>query len=411
MTMAPQNIVLIGGGVAAISAIETLRTEGYDGALHLVSDEAELPYDRPPLSKAYLSGEAALPTILLHDAAWYDSQRVTLSLGQAVASIDVAGQALQLQGGGRLAFDRLLIATGARARTLPASVVAADVPQHVVRTRADADGLRHTVRPGARAVLVGGGVIGMEVAATLVQQGCEVTVLEAGDRVMARFFPPKLSALLAAVHAGEGVKIRTGVGIMAITQRGAVSFISLADGSTLEAEVLVVGVGATPNSELAEAAGLRLRLQGIEVDDAAMTSAPNLYAAGDVATFRLPGHDWARWENWTHARLQAAHAARHMLGKGLAYTELPWVWSDQYDMNLQVLGSPVSDDPVVLRGSLEGGRLAAFHRRDGRLIGATLVNDGKHKSAVRKLVEKGALVPPEQLADPAVDLKKLAAQA
>ncbi|HEX5805872.1 MAG TPA: FAD-dependent oxidoreductase, partial [Macromonas sp.] len=240
--------------------------------------------------------------------------------------------------------------------------------------------------------------------------GCDVTVLEAGDRVMARFFPPKLSEMLAAVHQQQGVKLLTGVGITSITQRGAESVIALADGTTLVADAVIVGIGAQPNTALAEASGLTLRQGGVEVDETAQTSAAGVYAAGDVATFRLAGADWIRWENWTHARQQAAHAARHMLGKGTEYHELPWVWSDQYDMNIQVLGSPVSDDPVVLRGSLEGGRLAAFHRSKGKLVGATLINDGKHKSPIRKLIEKQAVVPPEQLSDAAVDLKKLAAQ-
>lgn len=405
----PENIVLIGGGVASISAIETLRSEGYDGRIRLVSDEAELPYDRPPLSKAYLNGEAPLSSILLHDEAWYGSMKVDLELGKGVEAIAPDTHSLRLAGGASISYDRLLIATGARARDLPPALIGADVPRHFIRSRIDADRLRKVIKPGARVVLVGGGVIGMETAATAVQQGCEVTVLEAGDRIMARFFPPELSAMLAKVHVDRGVNIRTGVAIAEVAQRGAESAVRLADGSTLTADVLVIGVGAVPNSELAAAAGLTLRLQGIEVNASGETSVAGIYAAGDVATFQLPGGEWTRWENWTHARLQAAHAARHMLGKGRPYVELPWVWSDQYDLNLQVLGSPTSDVPVVLRGSLEGGRMAAFHLHQGRLVGATLINDGRHKSAIRALVEKGATVPAEQLSDPVVDLKKLAA--
>lgn len=406
--MQPNNIVLIGGGVASISAIETLRSEGYEGAIRLVSDESELPYDRPPLSKAYLSGEAQLSTIQLHDEAWYAAHGVTLELGSSVQALDAAARTLQLRGGSKLAFDRLLIATGARACQLPAPVVRPGVEMHSIRKRMDSDRLRAVVKPGARVVLIGGGVIGMEVAATLVQQQCEVTVLEAADRIMARFFPPKMSKMLASVHASAGVKLRTGVTVDTVARRGAGALLTLTNGASVEADVVVVGIGAVPNGELAADAGLRMRLRGIEVDAAAQSSAPDIYAAGDVASFQLSGGEWTRWENWTHARAQAAHAARHMLGKGAAaYTELPWVWSDQYDMNIQVLGQAISDDPVVLRGSLEGGRLAAFHSQGGRLVGATLINDGRHKSTIRKLIEQGATVAAQQLADPAVDLKKL----
>jgi NADPH-dependent 2,4-dienoyl-CoA reductase/sulfur reductase-like enzyme len=407
------HIVLVGGGVASISAIETLRAEGHAGRITLVSDEAELPYDRPPLSKAYLSGEATAESLRLHDAAWYDTMQVSLHLGCRATALEPAQRRLLLADGTALAYDQLLLATGARARALPPTAMHPGVRAHVIRTREDAARLRLAARAGARVVLIGGGVIGMEAAATLVTLGCDVTVLEAGDRIMARFFPPVLSALLAQVHAARGVKLHTGVVIDAVEPAGATgeegAVVTLTGGTRLVADLLLVGVGAVPNVDLAAGVGLALRLQGIEVNERAETSAPGVYAAGDVATFQLPGGEWTRWENWTHARQQAAHAARHMLGKGGAYAELPWVWSDQYDLNLQVLGSPLSASPVVLRGSLEGGRLAAFHRQGDRIVGATLVNDGRHKSAIRKLVAQGAAVTAEQLADPGVDLKRLAA--
>lgn len=407
----PKSVVLIGGGLASLAAIETLRAEGYDGAIRLVSDEAEIPYDRPPLSKAYLSGETPPAGILLHDEAWYASMRVDLELGRAVAAVDASARRVRIAGGQALGYDCVLIGTGARARQLPASVVAPDVPVHYVRTRADADRLRASVKTGARAVLVGGGVIGMEAAATLVQLGCEVSVLEAGERIMARFFPPALSEMLAQVHAERGVKLRTGVAIESISQHGSESVVKLGDGSTLAADIVIVGVGAVPNAELAVEAGLELRLQGIMVDAHAQTAASGVYAAGDVAAFPLPDGLWTRWENWTHARLHGAHAARHMLGKGQTYAELPWVWSDQYDLNLQVLGSPTSSELPVVRGSLDAGRVTAFHFEGGRLSGAAMINDARNKSAIRKLLEKGAAVSREQLADPSVDLKKLAASA
>jgi NADPH-dependent 2,4-dienoyl-CoA reductase/sulfur reductase-like enzyme len=405
----PKDIVLVGGGVASIVAIETLRTEGYDGRIVLVSDETELPYDRPPLSKAYLSGETPLAGILLHDEAWYRDQRVELQLGSKVTGIDPVTAAVELASGTRLSYDRLLIAIGARARTLPAPMLEPSVPTHVIRTRADSDALRAALKPGLRVLLVGGGVIGMEAAATLTQQGCKVTVLETADRVMGRFFPPKLSEILLGVHRHRGVEVRLDLKIDNIVRSGAEVVVNLVGGERVVGDALIVGIGAVPRVELA--AGLAQRLGGIEVDAQGQTSAPGVYAAGDVTSFPLPDGSFTRWENWTHARHQGAHAARHMLGRGTAYAELPWIWSDQYDLNLQVLGSPESDVPVVLRGSLEGGRLAAFHLRQGQLVGATLVNDGRHKAPIRKLIERGAHIAPEKLSDESVDLKKLAAAA
>lgn len=407
----PKSIVLIGGGLASLAAIETLRAEGYEGAIRLVSDEAEIPYDRPPLSKGYLSGETPLAGILLHDETWYENMRVDLELGRRVEAIDPSVRQVRIEGGQALGYDCLLIGTGARARQLPASVVAPDVPVHYIRTRSDSDRLRESVKTGARVVLIGGGVIGMEAAATLVQLGCDVTVLEAGERIMARFFPPVLSEMLADAHAARGVKLRTSVVIEAVSRRGDESVIKLGSSDTLAADIVIVGIGSAPNVELAVDAGFELRHHGIMVDAGAQTAADGVYAAGDVATFQLPDGQWSRWENWTHARLHGAHAARHMLGKGQNYAELPWVWSDQYDLNLQVLGSPASSDPPTIRGSLEEGRVTAFHFDDGRLVGATMINDARNKSSIRKLLEKGSAVSSAQLADPTVDLKKLAASA
>jgi 3-phenylpropionate/trans-cinnamate dioxygenase ferredoxin reductase component len=409
MSVHPREVVLVGGGLASVSAIETLRAEGYEGAIRLVSDEAELPYDRPPLSKGYLSGESDDPAILLHDAQWYADMRVDLLLGEAVSAVYPAARTLRLAGGRRLSYERLRLATGAAPRALPPGVADPQLPLHVLRSRTDAQRLRLASAGGRSVAVIGGGVIGMEAAATLVRSGCHVTVLEAAERVMARFLPPSMSAELAQLHAAQGVEIRTGVQLSTIQQRGGAFHILLSDGTRLGAEVVLVGIGVVPNVALAADAGLRLRIGGIEVDACAQTSAPGVYACGDVATFAQADGSWARWENWTHARLHAAHAARHMLGQGAAYDEIPWVWSDQYDFNLQVLGRCASATALVTRGSMASGRLAAFHMEQGLLVGATLLNEGRHKASVRKLMAKGARIAPEQLADPAVDLKKLAA--
>ena len=402
------QIVVVGGGYAAVSAIETLREEGYDGRILLVSDETELPYDRPPLSKAYLKGEQALKELVFHDEAWYRSKNVDFELGTTVSALDLAGRAVSTASGQRIGYDRLLLVTGARPRELHGPVQQAGVALHYLRSRVDADRLRGLAKAGSRVVLIGGGVIGMEAAATLTEMGCKVTVIEAAERVMARFFPAKLSELLANVHRSRGVDIHTQAMIESVSKTangGAV--IRLQDGLVVEADWLLVGVGVVPNYELAENAGLPIRLQGIEVNAQARTGAAEVYAAGDVASFEIAGV-WTRWENWTHARHQAQVAARAMLGKEVSYWDVPWVWSHQFEYNLQVTGAPHGDD-IVMRGDFGSGKLTVFHLKNERLVGATTINESKHKSSIRKLVERRAAIPRSVLQDAGADLKKLAA--
>ncbi|HKY90663.1 MAG TPA: FAD-dependent oxidoreductase [Nevskiaceae bacterium] len=403
---APQTIVIAGGGFAAVNAIEALRESGYDGRIVLVSEEAALPYDRPPLSKAYLAGTQPVEQLAFHDEAWYRGKSVDYELGQKVVSMDLGSRRVSLSGGGHVGYDRLLLVTGARARTLNGVFERAGLPLLYLRTREDADRLRAVAGPGKRVVLVGGGVIGMETAATLAGMGSHVTVLEALDRIMARFFPPELSAWLEAQHRSRGVDIRTRSGVDAAERTASGAVLRLKDGATIEADAILVGVGVVPNAELAAAAGLTIRLQGIEVDAQARTADDHVFAAGDVAAFQDRG-TWTRWENWTHAKQQGRAAANAMLGKDVSYREVPWVWSDQYDFNLQGTGSPQGD--ALMRGDPASGRFTCFHLRDGRVVGATTVNEGKHKLPIRKLVELQAAVEPAKLADPGVDLKKLVA--
>ena len=261
------RIVIIGGGVGAAAAAEMLRSEGYAGELIQISDEETLPYDRPPLSKGYLSGEMALDNILLHPQNWYGEHKVELKLGHAAKTIDAAENTVILENGERVAYDRLLIANGARARLLP------DIPAelasivHYVRIKQDAERIRSQAvgdkNAGKRAVMIGGGVIGVETAATLKQLGCEVTVLEMAPRIMARFFPAELSALIAELHARRGVNILTGISIESIKAIDGVAEIRLTDGRVFNADLLIVGIGVIPNSELGVNAGLEIHLQGI----------------------------------------------------------------------------------------------------------------------------------------------------
>jgi NADPH-dependent 2,4-dienoyl-CoA reductase/sulfur reductase-like enzyme len=391
-----------------VSAIETLREQGYDGRILMLSEETELPYDRPPLSKSYLNGEQTLDQIVFHDEAWFRDKRVDFELGVTASRLDLASREVSTASGERHGYDRLLLVTGTRPRTLHGPFEQADVPLNYLRSRVDADRLRAFARPGAKVVLIGGGVIGMEAAATLSGMGCKVTVLELAERVMARFFPAELSELLVQLHRSRGVDVRTSVVIQSVTRRGHDgAVIRLQDGSIVEADWLLAGVGVIPNAELAENAGLPIRLQGIEVSAQCRTGAAEVFAAGDVTAFEIAG-TWTRWENWTHARHQAQVAAKNMLGIETAYWDVPWVWSHQYEFNVQVTGAP-HGDAIVRRGDFSAGKLTVFHLRNERLIGATTINESKHKSSIRKLVEARALVPADQLADPKVDLKKLAA--
>jgi 3-phenylpropionate/trans-cinnamate dioxygenase ferredoxin reductase component len=403
-----RKIVIVGGGFAAISAAETLRETGYDGRILMLSEETDLPYDRPPLSKAYLSGEQSLNDILFQKQAWFEERRIDIELNQRVAMLDVAARTLTTASGARHDYDRLLLVTGARPRPIHGPFEQAGVALHYLRTRFDADRMRALAVPGSRVVLVGGGVIGMEAAATLSSMGCKVTVLEAAERVMARFFPTEMSDLLREIHCQRGIDVRTNVVVERVQRTDAGgALIRLQDGTTIDADWLLVGVGVIPNGELAENAGLPIRLQGIEVNAQARTAAADIYAAGDVAAFEIGGV-WTRWENWTHARHQAQVAAKAMLGQDVSYWDVPWVWSHQFEFNIQVTGAP-HGDAIVRRGDLANGKLTVFHLKNSRVVGATTINDSKHKSSIRKLVAARAEIAGEVLADTGADLKKLAA--
>ena len=403
------RVVIVGGGVGAAAAAETLRTEGFEGQIIQISDEASLPYDRPPLSKGYLAGETALNDILLHPEEWYATNRVELKLGQPAKAIDTAAHTVILANGESVVFDRLLIANGSRARLFPGLPAKLGPIVHYVRTTQDAESIRAQAAAGKRAVMIGGGVIGVETAATLKILGCEVTVLEMAPRIMARFFPAELSEKIAELHFRRGVKILTGISIASIRAADDSAEVCLADGTVIPADLLVVGIGVVQNSELGSDAGLKPELGGIAVDGYGQTSMPGIYAIGDVAAFPLPDGTMTRWENWTHARNQGAVAVKHMLGKETApYADTPWIWSDQYDFNIQVTGSPEAEQ-VVFREDIAARRITAFHLKSGKIVGATTINDSRNKVSVRKLIERGAVVPTEKLADLSVDLKKLVA--
>ena len=396
------TVIIVGGGLAGDTAAEVLRAEGYGGRIVIVGDENVRPYDRPPLSKAVLGSADAEASIFLHPADWYDAHDVELWLDDACTAIDLERHRVLLCSGETIDFTKLLIATGAEPRRL-ALLDDGPVSAHYLRSLDDARALRAGMTVGTRVVVVGGGVIGMEVAANANQRGCLVTVIEMQERIMARCVSPTISDFVAGRHGERGVSLLCGVRLAAVQDRA--GRVLLDDGREIPADLTVVGIGASPRTALAQAAGLRVD-DGIVVDALTRTSHPDVHAAGDVTRFEATsGH--RRAEHWRHAIDQATIAAKVMAGGEARYVEAPWIWTDQYGLNIQVTGDGQGEQDV-LRGKVGEAGFILFHLNGGRLVGATSINQGRHKRAVAALVARGATIDPAVLADPTTDLKKLA---
>ncbi|MCF5169363.1 NAD(P)/FAD-dependent oxidoreductase [Pseudomonas canadensis] len=392
-------LIIVGAGHAGGRAALTLREEGYTGRLILIGDEVHLPYERPPLSKGLLQGTADLAGYSLCDSARLAELGIEHIAGNPVTRLERQPDRLQLADGQWLPYAGLLLATGGRARRLPqeqANVL-------YLRTHDEALALRSALRPGTRLVVVGGGFIGLEVAATARGLGCEVTVLEAGPRLAGRVLPPVISQALLDLHREHGVEVRLNVALESI-QADAVL---LVDGQRLPCDLVVVGIGMQPNIELAAAAGLEVG-QGIRVDACLRTSAPNIYAAGDVCEFRLDGL-YQRQETWRNAESQGRHAALNLLGREVPFEALPGFWSDQFDWGLQTVG--VITPTVVNRPLPSGGLLLFYLDADHRLQGACGWAPGNSVAKDIKLCERliSARIPldPASLANPGLSLKPL----
>lgn len=414
-----ETIVVVGSGLGGVSAAGALREAGFTGRVVLVGDEPEVPYDRPPLSKAALVNEdfaaqlnADTPsccalqvpaTLALRPAGWFETQRIELMLGCRATRIDTAAQTVDVEDHGALHYSKLILVPGARVRRLPA--IEAGVTPHVyLRTLRDAASLRKHMQPGRRVVLLGGGVIGMEVAASARQRGCEVTVVELAPRIMARALTAQLSEHVAAYHLAKGVQLKLGV---EVTGPAAGGGLALRDGTTVPADLIVIGIGVVPNVELAAAAGLRCE-DGIVVDEFGATSQAGIYAAGDAV--RYPDAFFGRTmrsENWMHAQNQAVAAARNALGANAPYRQTPYMWSDQYDLKIQVTGR-IDTDHHVLRGDHAKQKFMHLHMADGCVVGASGINEARDIKFAQRLIEARVQVDPAHLADPAFNLKKAA---
>jgi len=406
MSTPHHTTVIVGAGQAGAELAAALRQQGYAGRVVLVGDEPELAYRRPPLSKTYLSGEATRESLLLRNAAAWEKVQVECWTGVAVLAIDRAAHCLNLADGRVLAYDKLVLATGGRVRRL--EVPGAQRPNvHYVRTLADIDRLKQDFAPGRRLLVVGGGYIGLEAAAVGIKKGLAVTVVESLPRVLARVAAPELSAFYEAAHRRRGVNLRTGTAIDEWIGETRVEAVRLSDGSTLPVDLVVVGIGILPNVELAQAAGLAVD-NGIVVDEYAQTSDPDILAAGDCAQHMNHFLGRAvRLESVPGAQEQARTAALTICGRPAPHAAVPWFWSDQYDLKLQMVGLSQGYDRLVLRGDPEQESFCAFYLKDGRVLSVDAVNRPQEFGVAKRLVAERRVVDAAVLADEGVALKSL----
>ncbi|GAA4202731.1 NAD(P)/FAD-dependent oxidoreductase [Actinocatenispora rupis] len=397
---AVRRVVIVGAGLAGAKAAETLRDKGFDGSVTLVGDEPHRPYERPPLSKDYLAGKVDRDTVFVHDTSWYAEHDVTLRLGVAATAVDRAAHRVELADGDALDYDRLLLTTGSSPRTLPG---AAGV--HYLRRVEDTERIRRILDTGGHLAVVGAGWIGLEVAAAARQAGMRVTVLESLDLPLLRVLGPEVARVFADLHTDHGVDLRLGVSPTDVAADG----VRLADGTRIDADAVVVGIGAVPNTGLAERAGLRVD-NGVVTDAALRTSDPDVLAAGDVANaFHPLLRRHIRVEHWANALNQPGTAAATILGADAGYDELPYFYTDQYDLGMEYLGhvGPDGYDRVVVRGDLAGREFVAFWLRDGRVLAGMNVNVWDVTEPVKALIRSGRPIDAGVLADTGTDLAAL----
>jgi 3-phenylpropionate/trans-cinnamate dioxygenase ferredoxin reductase subunit len=401
-----RTFVVVGASIAGASAAATLRDEGFDGRIVLLGAEPHLPYDRPPLSKGYLTGSFPAEKLPLRPPGYWEEQEIDLRLGARATALDPGARAIELEGGERLPYDAVLLATGGRNRRLP--IPGAELPGRFdLRTVDDADRLREAVAAAGRAVVVGMGFIGSEIAASLRSLGLEVVAIEPFRAPLERVLGLEVGRVIGELHAEHGVELLLGESVAAFEGDDRIRGVRTSTGRVVGCDLAVVGVGIVPAVELAEAAGLTVD-NGILVDELCRTSAEGVYAAGDVARHFHPLHGaHIRVEHWKNAVEQGAAAARSMLGRGEPYAEVHWFWSDQYDANLQYLGHHTSWDELVVRGSLDERRFVAFYLEHGVPLAAVGMNAGRDLRRAAGVIRAGKPVDPALLRDPEVDLRTL----
>lgn len=403
-----RTFVIVGGGLAGAKGAEALREAGFEGAVVVLGAEEHLPYERPPLSKGYLKTGEGLDDAFVHPREWYAAHDIAVRTGTRVVALDRAAHEVETDAGERVGYDRLLLATGSSPRVL--SLPGADLGGVLsLRTIEDSDRIRALMQPGARLVFVGGGWIGLEVASAAREAGADVVVLESLELPLVRVLGPQLAQVFADLHRSHGVDLRTSVTVEALEgSDGAVSGVRLGDGSVVPADAVIVGIGAAPNVQLAQAAGLAVD-NGVTADAQGRTSDPDIFVAGDIANVEHPflgGR--VRVEHWANALNQPSVVAAAMLDQPGPDPELPYFFTDQYDLGMEYHGLGDPGDEVVVRGDLAAREFIAFWLRDGRVTAGMNVNVWDVGDPVKALIRARTVVDRDQLADPDVPLEDLA---
>jgi 3-phenylpropionate/trans-cinnamate dioxygenase ferredoxin reductase subunit len=406
-----KSIVIIGAGHAGGRAAEAMRAAGHGGRITLVGAESHVPYERPLLSKELLAGTMEVEKTYLNPDSFYEENDIQLHLGVTAQEIERNLGRVRLDDDTDVAFDKLLIATGGRVRKLACE--GADLKGvHYVRDLTDTLTLRPELREGTRLCVIGGGFIGLEVAATARKRGCHVTVVELADQVLARVADPSVGTLVADRHRAEGVHVLTGASVERIEGDGEVAEVICTDGETIEVDLVVAGIGILPNVELAAEAGIECAPRGtpggIKTDEFGRTSAEGIFAAGDVAyQFNPVLGRHVRLESWANAQNGGIRVAQNMVGPMEPFAEMPWFWSDQYDLNLQVAGAPQTWDRVVVRGDPAAGKGIVFYMTEAHVVGATAFNLGRDMRFCKALIESANNVADADLADEGKRLRDL----
>ena len=400
-----EKVVIAGAGHAAGQLVASLKQQKFAGQIVLVGDEPYLPYQRPPLSKKFLSGDMPAERLYVRPTSFYDDPQIELRLETQITEIDRDSKTLKTDSGD-IAYDTLILALGSRVRHLP--VEGADLAGvHYLRSIADVDGIHAELQHKKNAVIVGAGYIGLEVAAVIRQLGLDVTVVEMADRVMSRVVSPEISDFYQIEHTTQGVKLRLSTGITAFRGEGHINAVETADGELIPADFVVVGIGIIPNVELASDAGLTVE-DGIVVNDQCQTSDPSIYAVGDCTSHPNSIYDrQLRLESVHNALEQAKTAVNNICGKETHYSQVPWFWSDQYDLKLQIAGLSTGYDDIVIRGNPADRSFACLYLKDGKLIATDAVNSPKEFVQSKALIAARTVVDREKLADTEVPLKEL----
>ena len=403
-----QRVVIAGAGHAAGQLVTSLRQHKFEGQIVLVGDEPYLPYQRPPLSKKFLAGEMPAERLYVKPASFYEDANVELHLDTRVTAIDPATKQLETDANEPVAYDRLVLALGSRVRQLPIEGAALS-GVHYLRSIADVEGIRGGLEPGHRLVVIGAGYIGLEVAAVARQAGLEVTVIEMADRVMSRVVSPEISDFYQIQHTEQGVRFRLSTGVDALTGKKRVKSVTTSNGEDIPADLVVIGIGIVPNTQLAADAGLPVD-NGIVVDDHCRTEDPDIFAVGDCTIHpnAIYGRQ-LRLESVHNALEQAKTAAANICGKDTAYSQVPWFWSDQYDLKLQIAGLSEGYDDVAIRGNPAERSFSCLYLRDGRLIACDAINAPRDFVQSKQLIADQALIAVEELANPDVALKDMLA--